>query len=91
MKHAFDHKKCYHFPMTQVLQKAIESLNNLSEAEQNQIATRLLEEIENLHPQKAITQDEWDMELERDLNAGHLDALMAEALEDYKAGRVSKR
>jgi hypothetical protein len=77
--------------MTQVLQKAIESLKNLSEAEQNQIAIRLLEEIQNLNPQKTLTQDEWDVQLEQDLNAGHLDALMAEALEDYKAGRVSKR
>ncbi len=76
--------------MTQVLQQAIESLNALSETQQNQIAVRLLEEIQNLK-NTSVTQDEWDAQLERDVDAGLLDDLMAEALEDYSAGRVSKR
>ncbi len=76
--------------MTQVLQQAIESLNTLSEAQQNQIAMRLLEEIQNLKDMP-VTQDEWDEQLERDVKAGLLDDLMTEALEDYAAGRVSKR
>ncbi len=76
--------------MTQVLEKAIQSLNTLPEATQNQIAGRLLEEIQNLN-QAPISQEEWDVQLEQDLNAGHLDALMAEARADYNAGRVSKR
>jgi hypothetical protein len=76
--------------MTQVLEKAIQSLNTLPEATQNQIAMRLLEEIEDLS-QPQITQEEWDVQLEQDLKAGHLDALMAEAQADYSAGRVSKR
>jgi hypothetical protein len=76
--------------MTQVLAQAIESLSALSEAQQNQIAMRLLEEIQNLKSMP-VTQDEWDAQLEHDLNAGLLDDLMAEALEEYAAGRVSKR
>lgn len=76
--------------MTQVLQQAIESLNALSEAQQNQIATLVLEEIRNLKS-IPVTQDEWDAQLEHDVNAGLLDDLIAEALADYTAGRVSKR
>ena len=76
--------------MTQVLQKAIESLNALSETQQNQIAVRLLEEIQNLKDM-SVTQDEWDAQLERDVKAGLLDDLITEAFEDYAAGRVSKR
>jgi hypothetical protein len=75
--------------MTQVLQQAIESLNALPEAQQNQIALRLLEEIRNL--KNIATQDDWDMQLEQDVNAGLLDDLIAETLADYTAGRVLKR
>ncbi len=75
--------------MTQALEKAIKSLTSLPEATQNQIAMRLLEEIEDFK-QAQITQEEWDVQLEQDLKAGHLDALMAEAQADYKARMISK-
>ena len=38
-----------------------------------------------------IKQEAWDRQIASDLEAGHLDALIDEALEDYRAGRVSKR
>ena len=76
--------------MTQALQQATESSKALSEAQQNQIAMRLLEEIQNLKD-KPVIQDEWDAQLERDVSAGLLDDLMADAFEEYVAGRVSKR
>lgn len=34
-----------------------------------------------------LDQQRWDMELERDIAAGKLDALAEEALADFKAGR----
>ncbi len=38
-----------------------------------------------------IKQEAWDRQIASDLEAGHLDALIGEALEDYRAGRVFKR
>jgi hypothetical protein len=44
--------------MTQVLQQALESLNNLPEAQQNEIAMRLLEEIEEAKWQASFARPE---------------------------------
>jgi hypothetical protein len=33
---------------------------------------------------------QWDKQIERDSAAGRLDALMEEALEDYRAGRITE-
>jgi hypothetical protein len=33
---------------------------------------------------------QWDKQIERDSTAGRLDALMEEALEDYRAGRTTE-
>lgn len=38
-----------------------------------------------------LKQDAWDQQIAADLDAGHLDVLIGEALEDYRTGRVSKR
>jgi hypothetical protein len=34
--------------------------------------------------------DAWDRQIEEDAKAGRLDALAAEALEDYRAGRTTE-
>jgi hypothetical protein len=44
--------------MTQVLQQALESLNTLPEAQQNEIAQRLLEEIEEAKWQASFARPE---------------------------------
>ena len=46
---------------------------------------------EQLLESSALEPDVWDQQIAADFQAGRLDAVIGEALEDYRAGRVSKR
>lgn len=59
---------------------------------------KIEQEIESLSPEEAaefrawfLEYDwtKWDRQLERDVNAGKLDALANEAVQDYEAGRTT--
>ena len=67
--------------MTSPLQQAIEALQNLPENEQNAIAERILEEIEEL---------EWNAIVSKLSVKKRLRELSQEAHKDYLAGNVRK-
>lgn len=59
---------------------------------------QLQEEVSHLTPEQlaafdkwyaAYKADAWDRQMEADVNAGRLDALIDEALEDLRAGRAT--
>jgi hypothetical protein len=66
--------------MTILLAKAFEEASRLSEEAQNEIAERLLEEIEG--------EERWDATLASTPDV--LERLADRALEDFKAGRTKK-
>jgi hypothetical protein len=66
--------------MTRLLTKAFEEASRLSEVDQDEIAMRLLEEIEG--------EDHWDETLAKSQDL--LETLADKALEDFKAGRTKK-
>jgi hypothetical protein len=66
--------------MTRLLTKAFEEASRLPDVDQDEIAMRLLEEIEG--------EDRWDETLAKSPDA--LGKLADKALEDFKAGRTKK-
>jgi hypothetical protein len=66
--------------MTRLLTKAFKEASRLSEEAQDEIAVRLLEEIEG--------EERWDETLARTPDV--LERLADKALEDFKAGRTKK-
>ena len=66
--------------MTRLLTKAFEEASRLSEVDQDEIAMRLLEEIEG--------EDHWDDTLAKSPDL--LERLADKALGDFKAGRTKK-
>ena len=56
----------------------LQELPKLSVAERDEVRRRLAE----------LEDDAWDRQIEADANAGKLDKLWAEALDDIKAGRT---
>ena len=65
--------------MTQLLEEAIEKVEQLSPAEQEAMAAMILAELE---------QEAWDKQIEADLKAGRLDKLLKKVDEDIAAGRA---
>ena len=59
----------------------LQELPKLSVAERDEVRRRLAE----------LEDDAWDRQIEADANAGKLDKLWAEALDDIKAGRTKDR
>lgn len=66
--------------MTRLLTKAFEEASRLPDSLQDELAEKLLEDLEG--------EEEWDATLANSLDV--LDKLADKALEDYEAGRTKK-
>ncbi len=66
--------------MTQLLAKAFEEASRLPDSLQDELAEKLLEDLEG--------EEKWDATLANSLDV--LDGLADRALEDYEAGRTKK-
>jgi hypothetical protein len=64
--------------MTQLLEKAISKVKELSSAEQDAMAAVILAELEHV---------EWDRQIEQDSKAGRFDKLIKKLREDIADGR----
>jgi hypothetical protein len=66
--------------MTAALQQALDEVRKLPDAEQDEIAQWLIQELKDRA---------WETQIERDVAAGKLDGIAEQVLADHRAGKTT--